>query len=282
MLAQQAAWCAAGRTYDFRADVHALQQQEKLDNLAQTFDLQRPALLNAANALTTPGVTFRTTLTLVLPESHAESREGAPAGLTPRDATTKDSMMRISRVAWDIYKRQEKPAAPKMPQKTTAQKMKEIGHKRLTTPALTPVIVEVGAARSAAHDMDHIQESGTRPPAPYEAEKRILNREHLPGARYQEAVNNGIVTGGTTDTSPRPSLGTANGIGLFDCNFAPGNPRDAAEDEIKTDRPDGMGGTHEKATNYGTRGVAGSPMIAIELRPGQTDRSDPDHSDIPT
>jgi len=178
MLAQQATWCAAGVTCDFRADVHELQKQEKLDNLAQTFDLQRPAVLHAANTLTTPDVLFRTTVTLVRPESTAEPRKGDPAGLPPRDVTTKDSMMRISRVAWDIYKRQEKPTAPKMPQKTTVQRMAEIGHKSLTSSALTMVNIEVGAARSAVHAIDPIQESGKRPPTPDEVEKRISHREH--------------------------------------------------------------------------------------------------------
>ena len=128
MLAQQAEWCAAGITRDFHVDVQELQQQEKLDSLAQTFDLQRPAVLHAANILTTPGVIFGTRITTILPYSHGEPRDGAPAGLPPRDVVTKDLMMRISRVAWDIYKRQEKTVAPKLPQKTV-QLMVELGQR---------------------------------------------------------------------------------------------------------------------------------------------------------
>ena len=39
MLAQQEKWCKIGITCDFRADVDALQKQQKLESLTETFDL---------------------------------------------------------------------------------------------------------------------------------------------------------------------------------------------------------------------------------------------------
>ena len=56
MLAQQEKWCKIGITCDFRADVDELQKQQKLESLAETFDLQRPELLHAANTCVHPEV----------------------------------------------------------------------------------------------------------------------------------------------------------------------------------------------------------------------------------
>jgi|NorSeaMetagenome_1021524.scaffolds.fasta_scaffold181508_1 hypothetical protein len=62
MLAQQEKWCKIGIIRDFRADVAGLQKQQKLESLAETFDLQRPELLHAANTCVHPDVTSKNTI----------------------------------------------------------------------------------------------------------------------------------------------------------------------------------------------------------------------------
>jgi len=78
MLAQQEKWCKIGIICDFRADVDGLQKQQKMESLAETFDLQRPELLHAANTCVHPDVTFAKHTRVNPHQSNHESGSAVP------------------------------------------------------------------------------------------------------------------------------------------------------------------------------------------------------------
>ena len=107
MLAQQEQWCKIGITCDFRADVDELQKQQKLESLAETFDLQRPELLHASNNCVHPDVTFKKNTRVSCRQSNHESGLTVPLRGQAQETTGSGYMITISRIAWNIYKHQE-------------------------------------------------------------------------------------------------------------------------------------------------------------------------------
>ena len=97
MLAQQEKWCQIGIIRDFRADVDALQKQQKLESLAETFDLQRPELLQAANTCVHTDVTFEKHTRV--PSRHSNHESGFSVPFHGQETTGLGPMITISRIA---------------------------------------------------------------------------------------------------------------------------------------------------------------------------------------
>ena len=145
MLAQQEKWCKIGITCDFRADVDELQKQQKLESLAETFDLQRPELLHAANTCVHPDVTFEKHTRVSLRHSNQGSRLHGQA----QETTGSVHMITISRIAWNIYKHQEETMTQKLSNNATAELMEDLGSRVLP-------------ASTLPHDKEH-QGGGSAP-----------------------------------------------------------------------------------------------------------------------
>ena len=136
MLAQQEQWCKIGITCDFRADVAELQKQQKLESLAETFDLQRPELLHAANTCVHPDVTFEKHTRVSSRQSNHASGFTVPLRGQAQETTGSAYMITISRIAWNIYKHQEETMKQKLSNNATAELMEELGSRVLSASPL--------------------------------------------------------------------------------------------------------------------------------------------------
>ena len=136
MLAQQEKWCQIGIIRDFRADVDALQKQQKLESLAETFDLQRPELLQAANICVHPDVTFEKHTRFPSCQSNYDSEFAVPLRGPTQETTDSGYPTTISRIAWNIYKHQEASLKRKLSTNATAELMEELGNRVLSGPTL--------------------------------------------------------------------------------------------------------------------------------------------------
>ena len=123
-------------TCDFRADVDELQKQQKLESLAETFDLQRPELLHAANTCVHTDVTFEKHTRVSSRHSPQGSRFTVPLHGQAQETTGSGHMITISRIAWNIYKHQEETMTQKLSNNATAELMEDLDSRVLPASTL--------------------------------------------------------------------------------------------------------------------------------------------------